>query len=401
MISNDINDIAERISRLGTESAFEVLNKAKALEAKGVNVIHLEIGQPDFRTPDHVSKAACDGIMAGHTGYTSSQGELFLREAIAKHSKEYYNINTNPDEIVVVPGGKPIMFFTMLSLINPGDEVIYPNPGFPIYESCINFAGGVPVPCPMLMENGFKIDAKQLKKLITDKTKLVIINSPGNPTGGVMEEKDIREIADILKDKDIYVLSDEIYSRLIFNGVKHFSIASIPEMKDKTVVLNGFSKPYAMTGWRIGYGIMNRQIAQTMTTLMVNSSSCVAGFIQEAAKAALEGPQDCVKKMAESYKDRLNFVVDELNNINGIKCLMPKGSFYLFPDISETGLDDKDFAERLLNEAGVATLAGSSFGKYGSGHIRISGATSKENLEEALRRIENFVEKLKVEKLSA
>jgi aspartate/methionine/tyrosine aminotransferase len=401
MISEDINDIAERISKLGTESAFEVLSKAKALEAKGVDVIHLEIGQPDFKTPAHVSKVACEGIMAGHTGYTSSQGELFLREAIVKHSKEYYNINTNPDEIVVVPGGKPIMFFTMLSLINPGDEVIYPNPGFPIYESCINFAGGIPVPCPMLMENDFKIDAKRLKSLITDKTKLVIINTPGNPTGGVMEESDIRAVADVLKDKDIYVLSDEIYSRLIFNGVEHFSIASIPEMKDKTVVLNGFSKPYAMTGWRIGYGIMNKKIAETMTTLMINSSSCVAGFIQEAAKAALEGPQECVKAMAESYRERLNYVVGELNKIDGIKCLMPKGSFYLFPDISQTGLDDREFADRLLNEAGVATLPGSSFGKFGAGHIRISAATSKENLEEALHRVESFVAKLKIEQLSA
>jgi len=401
MINNDINNIAERISKLGTESAFEVLNKAKALEAKGVNVIHLEIGQPDFKTPEHVSAVACKSIMEGNTGYTPSQGEYYLRKAIAKHSKEYYNINTNPDEIVVVPGGKPIMFFTMLSLINPGDEVIYPNPGFPIYESCINFAGGIPVPCPMLMENNFKLDAKQLKKLITDKTKLVIINTPGNPTGGVMDESDIRAVAEVLKDKDIYVLSDEIYSRLIFNGAKHFSIASIPEMKDKTVVLNGFSKPYAMTGWRIGYGIMNKSIAETMTTLMVNSSSCVAGFIQEAAKAALEGPQDCVEKMAESYRERLTYVVDKLNQIDGIKCLMPKGSFYLFPDISATGLDDKTFASRLLNESGVATLAGSSFGIYGSGHIRISGATSKENLDEGLRRIEGFIEKLKQEKLSA
>ncbi len=390
--------IADRIGRLGTESAFEVLSKAKALEAQGKDIIHLEIGQPDFATPEHVSKVACDSIRDGKTGYTSSQGELYLREAIAKRAREEGHINTNADEIVVVPGGKPIMFFTMLALVNPGDEVIYPNPGFPIYESCIRFAGGVPVPVPVIMENDFKIDAKVLKSLITDKTKLVIINSPGNPTGGVMEEKDIRAVADVLKDTNIFVMSDEIYSRLIYNGTKHFSIASIPEMKDRTIVLNGFSKPYAMTGWRIGYGIMNKDLARVMTLLMVNSSSCVAGFTQEAAKAALEGPQECVSEMAEAYKYRLEYFVKELNKIDGIKCLMPKGSFYLFPSIKGTGLSDKEFADRLLKEAGVACLAGSSFGKYGEGHLRLSAATSFENLQEAIIRIREFVDKIKLEK---
>lgn len=390
--------IAERIGRLGTESAFEVLSKAKALEAQGKDIIHLEIGQPNFSTPEHVAKVACESIRDGETGYTASQGELYLREAIAKRAREQGNINTNADEIVIVPGGKPIMFFTMLALINPGDEVIYPNPGFPIYESCIRFAGGVPVPVPVIMENDFKIDAKVLKSLITDKTKLVIINSPGNPTGGVMEEKDIRAIANVLKDTNIFVMSDEIYSRLIYNGTKHFSIASIPEMKDHTIVLNGFSKPYAMTGWRIGYGIMNKDLAKVMTLLMVNSSSCVAGFTQEAAKAALEGPQDCVSEMAEAYKYRLEYFVNELNKIDGIKCLMPKGSFYLFPSIKGTGLSDREFADRLLKEAGVACLAGSSFGKYGEGHLRLSAATSFENLQEAIVRIKDFVSKIKLEK---
>ena len=390
--------IAERIGRLGTESAFEVLSKAKALEAQGKEIIHLEIGQPNFATPEHVAKVACESIRDGETGYTASQGELYLREAIAKRAKEQGNIDTNADEIVIVPGGKPIMFFTMLALINPGDEVIYPNPGFPIYESCIRFAGGVPVPVPVIMENDFKIDAKVLKSLITDKTKLVIINSPGNPTGGVMEEKDIRAIANVLKDTNIFVMSDEIYSRLIYNGTKHFSIASIPEMKDRTIVLNGFSKPYAMTGWRIGYGIMNKELAKVMTLLMVNSSSCVAGFTQEAAKAALEGPQDCVSEMAEAYKYRLEYFVNELNKIDGIKCLMPKGSFYLFPSIKGTGLSDREFADRLLREAGVACLAGSSFGKYGEGHLRLSAATSFENLQEAIVRIKDFIAKIKLEK---
>lgn len=393
------NYIADRISRLGSESAFEVLSKAKALEAKGVDVIHLEIGQPNFGTPEHISNVACDAIQNGETAYTASQGELYLREAIAKRCIEHENINTNADEIVVVPGGKPIMFFTMLALINPGDEVIYPNPGFPIYESCIRFAGGIPVPVPVVMENDFKVDANVLKSLITDKTKLIIINSPGNPTGGVMEEKDIRAIAEVLKDTDIFVLSDEIYSRLIYNGVKHFSIASIPEMKDRTIVLNGFSKPYAMTGWRVGYGVMNKELAKVMTLLMVNSSSCVAGFTQEAAKAALEGPQDCVGEMAEAYRYRLEYFVNELNKIDGIKCLMPKGSFYLFPSIKDTGIsDDRIFADRLLKEEGVACLAGSSFGEYGEGHLRLSAATSFEALEEALVRIRKFVAKISLEK---
>ncbi len=390
--------IAERIGRLGTESAFEVLSKAKALEAQGKEIIHLEIGQPNFGTPEHVAKVACESIRDGETGYTASQGELYLREAIAKRAREFENIDTNPDEIVIVPGGKPIMFFTILALINPGDEVIYPNPGFPIYESCIRFAGGIPVPVPVVMENDFKIDPKVLKSLITDKTKLLIINSPGNPTGGVMEEKDIRAIANVLKDTNIFVMSDEIYSRIIYNGTKHFSMASIPEMKDRTIVLNGFSKPYAMTGWRIGYGIMNKDLAKVMTLLMVNSSSCVAGFTQEAAKAALEGPQECVSEMAEAYKYRLEYFVNELNKIDGIKCLMPKGSFYLFPSIKGTGLSDREFADRLLKEAGVACLAGSSFGKYGEGHLRLSAATSFENLQEAIARIKDFVSKIKLEK---
>ena len=392
--------IAERIGRLGSESAFEVLSKAKALEAQGIDVVHLEIGQPDFNTPEHVSKVACESIEEGRTGYTASQGELYLREAIAKRCREYENINTSADEIVVVPGGKPIMFFTMLALINPGDEVIYPNPGFPIYESCIRFAGGVPVPVPVIMENDFKIDPKVLKSLITDKTKLIIINSPGNPTGGVMEEKDIRAIADVLKDTNIFVLSDEIYSRLIYNGTKHFSMASIPFMKDRTIVLNGFSKPYAMTGWRIGYGIMNKDLAKVMTLLMVNSSSCVAAFTQEAATAALEGPQECVDEMAQAYKERLEYFVNELNKIPGIQCLMPKGSFYLFPSIKDTGLSDREFADRLLREAGVACLAGSSFGKYGEGHLRLSAASSFENLQEAITRIRAFVQKLAKEKIA-
>ena len=394
----DMSLVADRIALLGSESAFEVLRKAKALEAKGIDVVHLEIGQPNFGTPEHVKNKACEAIEAGDTGYTASDGELYLREAIARHEKKYSNIDAHADEVVVVPGGKPIMFFTMLSLINPGDEVIYPNPGFPIYESCIRFAGGVPVPAPVLMHNDFKLDADVLKSLITPKTKLIIINSPGNPTGGIMEEKDIRAIADVIKDTNIFVLSDEIYSRLIYSGTKHFSMASIPEMKERTIVLNGFSKPYAMTGWRIGYGIMNKDLAKVMTLLMINSSSCVAGFTQQAALEALEGPQDCVGEMAEAYRYRLEYFVKELNKIDGIECLMPKGSFYLFPSIKGTGLNDREFADRLLNEAGVACLAGSSFGRYGSGHLRLSGATSFERLEEAIVRIKAFIEKLKAER---
>ena len=395
------NYLSDRVKNLKSESAFEVLNQAQRLEAQGMDIIHLEIGQPDFETPEHISQSACDAIKSGITQYSPSQGELELRQEIANHVKKYKNVDTNPEEIVVVPGGKPVMFYAMLALINPGDEVLYPNPGFPIYESLINFTGGKAVPVPVLQENKFKYKAEQIESLITDKTKLLIINSPGNPTGGVMEEEDIRTIAEVLKRlPNVFVLSDEIYDRLCHGTAKPFSIASIPEMKDRTIVLDGFSKPYSMTGWRIGYGIMNKEIAKAMTVLMVNSNSCVAAFTQQAALEALRGSQDIVNTMNAAYKERLEYVVSELNKIDGITCLMPQGSFYAFPSVKALCEDDKVFQKRLLEEGGVAVLPGSSFGIYGKGHVRISAATSMEVLKEAVKRISSFAQKLNEENIA-
>jgi len=394
-----MNFLADRIKNLGSESAFEVLKAAQKLESEGMNVVHLEIGQPNFETPNHISQCASDAIFSGKTHYSPAQGELALREELARHIKKYKNVDTNAEEIVVVPGGKPVMFYTMLSLINPGDEVLYPNPGFPIYESLINFTGGKAIPVPVLQENNFKYKAEVIESLITEKTKLLIINSPGNPTGGVMEEEDIRAIAEVLKrHPNVFVLSDEIYDRLCHGSAKPFSIAAIPEMKDRTIILDGFSKPYSMTGWRIGYGVMNKVLAEAMTTLMINSNSCVAAFTQQAALAALQGPQDIVEEMNAAYKERLEYLVSELNKIEGISCLMPQGAFYAFPSIEGLMSDDHTFQIRLLEEAGVAVLPGSSFGAYGKGHIRLSAATSMENLEEAVKRISAFAKKIRKER---
>ena len=331
----------------------------------------------------------------GYTGYTPAPGLIETREAIAEYCLRYKNVKTDIDEIVVVPGGKPIMFYTMLTLINPGDEVIYPNPGFPIYESCIRFAGGIPVPMPLLEENEFSFDVEKLKELITDKTKLIIINSPSNPTGGVIPKEDIMAIADIIKSKDIYVLSDEIYDRIIFEG-ENFSIASIPEMKDKTIILDGFSKTYSMTGWRIGYGVMNKELAKHFTMLMVNSNSCAASFTQKAAIEALNGPQDAVEEMKKEFKRRRDFIVKALNEIPGISCLSPKGAFYAFPNIKATGMSSKEFADRLLLEGNVASLAGTDFGSYGEGYLRLSFANSMENLEKAIDYIDKFIRRNKL-----
>jgi len=387
--------VADRMSLLSTENAFNVLAKANKLESEGREIVHLEIGQPDFATPANIIEAAYKAMKEGYTGYTPAPGLIETREAIAEYCLRYKNVKTDIDEIVVVPGGKPIMFYTMLTLINPGDEVIYPNPGFPIYESCIRFAGGIPVPMPLLEENEFSFDVEKLKELITDKTKLIIINSPSNPTGGVIPKEDIMAIADIIKSKDIYVLSDEIYDRIIFEG-ENFSIASIPEMKDKTIILDGFSKTYSMTGWRIGYGVMNKELAKHFTMLMVNSNSCAASFTQKAAIEALNGPQDAVEEMKKEFKRRRDFIVKALNEIPGISCLSPKGAFYAFPNIKATGMSSKEFADRLLLEGNVASLAGTDFGSYGEGYLRLSFANSMENLEKAIDYIDKFIRRNKL-----
>lgn len=400
MTENDLTPdyIAERVERLQGESAFAILSKANELEANGMNVIHLEIGHPDFKTPENIIDAAKKAMSDGYTGYGPTLGYNELREAVADYVKEYKNIDATKDNVVIVPGGKPTMFFTMLTLVEPGDEVIYPNPGFPIYESCIKFARGIPVPMPLTADNDFRPDVEKLKSLITPKTKLIIINNPGNPTGGIFEKEDILAIADILKDRpDIFVLSDEIYDRLMYDG-ETISIASIPEMRDRTLVLDGFSKTYAMTGWRIGYCVANVDIIKKFEMIMVNSVSCTCSFTQMAAVEALKGPQDSVVEMKNKFKERRDWLVNALNEIDGIKCCMPRGAFYAFPDISSFGLSSKEFADRLLEEEGIALAWGTSFGEYGEGHIRISYATSLENLKEAVERLKRFTLKLKNEK---
>ncbi len=400
MTENDLTPdyIAERVERLQGESAFAILSKANELEAKGMNVIHLEIGQPDFKTPENIIDAAKEAMSDGYTGYGPTLGYNELREAVADYVKEYKNIDATKDNVVIVPGGKPTMFFTMLTLVEPGDEVIYPNPGFPIYESCIKFARGIPVPMPLTADNDFRPDVEKLKSLITPKTKLIIINNPGNPTGGIFEKEDILAIADILKDRpDIFVLSDEIYDRLMYDG-ETISIASIPEMRDRTLVLDGFSKTYAMTGWRIGYCVANVDIIKKFEMIMVNSVSCTCSFTQMAAVEALKGPQDSVVEMKNKFKERRDWLVNALNEIDGVECCIPRGAFYAFPDISSFRLSSKEFADRLLEEEGIALAWGTSFGEYGEGHIRISYATSLENLKEAVERLKRFTLKLKNEK---
>ena len=393
--------IAERVTRLNGESAFAILSKAKALEAQGMDVIHLEIGQPDFQTPSNIMEAADRAMANGYTGYSPTLGFNELRQAVADYVKKYKNVDAGLENVAIVPGGKPTMFFTMMTLVRPGDEVIYPNPGFPIYESCIKFAEGVPVPLPITAENDFRLDIEKFKSLITPKTKLIIINSPGNPTGGVFEKEDILAMAEVLRDRpDIFILSDEIYDRLVFDG-KTFSIASLPEFRDRTLVLDGFSKSYSMTGWRIGYCVANEEIIKRFELLMVNSVSCTCSFTQMGALEALTGSQDSVDRMREEFRKRRDWLVEALNNIDGIKCRLPRGAFYAFPDISSFGLTSKEFADRLLNEEGVALAWGTSFGEYGEGHIRISYATSLENLKEAVKRIRRFTQRLRMEKLKS
>jgi aspartate aminotransferase len=385
--------LAQGMSRIGTETAFRVLAKANALEAQGVKVVHLEIGEPDFDTAAHITQAAIDALRRGETHYTAAAGIPLLRQAAADYASRTRGIDVNAENIVVTPGGKPIMFFTMLALLNPGDEAIYPNPGFPIYESMINFIGATPVPLPLREKNEFRFDIDEFRSLVTDKTKLVIINSPQNPSGSVLEPADLEAVAEIARERDLMVLSDEIYSRMLYEG-DHLSIASLPGMLERTIILDGFSKTYAMTGWRLGYGVMSVEMAEAVATLQVNSTSCTNSSTQFAGEAALNGPQDCVDEMLAEFGRRRDVIVDGLNAIPGFKCLKPKGAFYVFPNISATGMSDTEFADRLLSEAGVAVLAGSDFGAHGEGYLRMSYANSIENIELALERIREFMTKL-------
>jgi len=382
---------AERMSNLGTETAFEVLAKAKKLEAEGKSIIHLEIGEPDFPTPENICEAAIRSIKAGDTHYTPSAGIPEMRNAIAKYINKTRGIEVHPDEVVMTPGAKPIMFYAILALVNEGDEVIYPNPGFPIYESMIKFVGGTPVPIKLEESMGFAFNIDNFKKLISPKTKMVIINTPQNPTGGILNETEIRQIAEILKDRpDIWILSDEIYSRLIFKG-DHFSITQIPGFKDRTIILDGFSKTYAMTGWRAGYGVMHVDLAKLIAKLMTNSNSCTNTVVQKACIEAYEGPQDSVDKMREEFMARRDIIVDGLNSIKGFSCILPMGAFYAFPNITKTGYNSKELNDHLLYKGGVAALAGTSFGDFGEGYLRFSYANSRENILEAIRRIKEVI----------
>ena len=382
--------LAKRMGNLGTETAFEVLAKAKKLEAEGKHIIHLEIGEPDFPTPDNISQAAIKSIQAGDTHYTPSNGILPLRESIARYMSRTRGIEFHPDEVVMTPGGKPIMFYAIIALVDEGDEVIYPNPGFPIYESMIKFMGGKPVPIPLKEDKGFAFDPEDLRKLITPKTKLLIINTPQNPTGGILKKEAIEKIAEIIKDKNIWVLSDEIYSRLIFTG-DHFSITQVPGFKDRTIILDGFSKYYAMTGWRAGFGVMSKEIAPLISKLMTNSNSCTNAFVQKGCIEALEGPQDSVDQMRAEFLARRDIIVDGLNSIPGFSCIVPDGAFYAFPNITKTGYTSRDLNDHLLYKGNVAALSGTAFGEYGEGYLRFSYANSRENIKEAIKRIKSVL----------
>jgi aspartate aminotransferase len=385
--------LARRMSRLGTETAFEVLNRARALERQGKSIIHLEIGEPDFDTPPNVVEAGIDALRKGWTHYGPSAGLPDLRQALAEYVSQTRGVKVTSDEVVVVPGGKPIIFFTILALVDEGDEVIYPNPGFPIYESMIHYVGGRAVPIHLREERDFSLDVNELAGLINDRTRLIILNSPENPTGGVLARRDIEQIAQVIGDRNIMVLSDEIYSRLLFDGGQHFSIMSVPGMQERTILLDGFSKTYAMTGWRMGYGVMRADLAGHITRLMTNSNSCTASFTQVAGIEAIRGDQSSVDRMREEFQSRRDVVVAGLNKIKGFSCRRPKGAFYVFPNITGTGWRSKPLADALLEQAGVAALAGTSFGEFGEGYLRFSVANSLENLQLALDRIDQWTKK--------
>jgi aspartate aminotransferase len=385
--------LARRMSRLGTETAFEVLAKAKKLEAKGKEIIHLEIGEPDFDTPKNIVDAGIKALKEGYTHYGPSAGLPEFREVIAKYISQTRRINVTPDQVVITPGAKPIMFFAILALADDGDEIIYPNPGFPIYESVINFIGAKAVPIQLREENDFRLDTDELKKLVTDKTKMIIINSPQNPTGSVLTKDDLKAIAEIALSKDIMVLADEIYSRMPYDG-EHHSISSFPGMQERTIILDGMSKTYAMTGWRLGYGVMREDLAVLIAKLQTNSNSCTASFTQRAGIECLTGPQDDPKKMVAEFKKRRDVIVQGLNAIPKISCKTPQGAFYVFPNIKQVGWNSKKLADHLLEEAGVAVLSGTSFGEYGEGYLRISYANSVENIKKGLERIEKTLSKI-------
>jgi aspartate/methionine/tyrosine aminotransferase len=382
--------LSSRLKGVRGEGAFDVLVKARALEAQGKSIIHMEIGEPDFPTPRNVIDAGKRALDSGHTKYGPTQGEPALREAIAAHIAETRGFDAEASRVVVTPGAKPILFYAMLALLEEGDEAMFPNPGFPIYESMINYTGAKAVSMPLVEERGFTVDLDEFRNKLSDKTKLIVLCSPQNPTGGSIREEDLREIAALVKDRDVVVLSDEIYSRIVFDG-KPFSISSVPGMEDKTIVLDGFSKTYSMTGWRIGYGHFPQWLVDPVCLLMVNSASHTASFTQQAALEALTGPQDSVDVMVAEFKRRRDLIVSGFNGIPGFRCANPSGAFYAFPNVTGTGISSKVLADRILNVAGVSCLDGGAFGKFGEGYLRFSYATAYEKIEEGLARIRKMM----------
>ena len=386
--------LSSRQDRLGTETAFETLAKAKKLEAMGKNIVHLEIGEPDFDSPGYVISAAKKALDNGFTHYGPSAGQPELREAIAVHQGEFNGYDISPERVIVTPGGKPVMFFSMLALIEEGDEVIYPNPGFPIYESMINYVGGIPVPMKLEESKDFNANVNDLKKLITNNTTMIIVNSPTNPCGSVTSLEDLEMISKIAIENDIVVLSDEIYKEMYYEG-DHYSISKFEGMKERTIILDGFSKSYAMTGWRLGYGIFPEFMIDAITKLMTNSVSCTSVFSQMAAIEAIKGPRDFTLNMMQEFRKRREIVFNGLNSIDGINCRLPLGAFYAFPNISGTGLSSEEFANRALNDYGVALLSGTAFGEFGDNYIRISFANSEDNLSKAIDRLSKMISDLK------
>lgn len=378
--------LAAGMQRIGTETAFAVLARARALEAQGASVVHMQIGEPDFDTPAHIVQAAIDALQQGWTHYGPAQGDPELREAIASYISSTRQAPYTASQVIVTPGGKPIMFFAMLALLQEGDEAIFPDPGFPIYQSMIEYTGATAVPIRLRESNEFRVDVDELRTLVTPRTRLLVINSPGNPCGNLLTRSDIEAIAEIALEHDLVVLADEIYAELLYEG-EHVSIASLPGMAERTILLDGFSKTFAMTGWRMGYGLVPQELVNPMTTLMVNSASCTNVAAQRAGIAALTGPWEPVNEFREAFRRRRQLVVDGLNEISGVSCVMPHGAFYAFPNISSFGMSSDEFAGRLLDEFGVAAVSGTSFGAAGEGYIRLSYATSDDNIREALTRI--------------
>lgn len=385
--------LASRMNNLGTETAFEVLVKARALEAQGRDIIHLEVGEPDFATPENIVSAAVEAVRRGATKYTPSAGIPELRAAIARRVSESRGIPVSPDQVVVTPGAKPIMFFIILALVDAGDEVVTPNPAFPIYESMIRFTGGIPRFYRLRQENNFRFDPDEFRGLVNEKTKLIILNSPQNPTGGVLEASDLTVIAELAAQYDIPVLADEIYWQILYDG-EFNSITQFPGMAERTIILDGFSKSYSMTGWRLGYGVMNTTLAPHITRLMTNSNSCVSALTQWAGVEALNGPQESVDMMRQAFRERRDAIVAGMNEIPGFQCALPQGAFYVFPNITGTGWGSRKLADYMLNEAGVACLSGTAFGEYGEGYLRFSYANSLENINRALERIRDAVVKI-------